>query len=86
MAKGFVYLVAVGAADAFRHIDPLRGPMDWFSRRVLCWRVSIGMDMEFCVEALKDAMAKHGKPKIFNTDQACPCEGGGSVHQRGFFG
>jgi putative transposase len=39
MAKGFVYLVAVGAADAFRHIDPLRGPMDWFSRRVLSWRV-----------------------------------------------
>ena len=56
MAKGFVYLVAV---------------MDWFSRRVLSWRVSIGMDMEFCVEALKDAMAKHGKPDIFNTDQGC---------------
>ena len=71
MAKGFVYLVAVSAAGAFRHIDPLRGPMDWFSRRVLSWRVSIGMDMEFCVEALKDAMAKHGKPDIFNTDQGC---------------
>ena len=69
MAKGFVYLVAVGAAHAFRHIDPLRGPMDWFSRRVLSWRVSIGMDMEFCVEALQDALAKHGKPAIFNTDQ-----------------
>ena len=54
MAKGFVYLVAV---------------MDWFSRRVLSWRVSIGMDMAFCVEALKEAMARHGKPKIFNTDQ-----------------
>ena len=40
MARGFVYLAAVGAADAFRHIDPLRGPMDWFSRRVLAWRVS----------------------------------------------
>ena len=54
MAKGFVYLVAV---------------MDWFSRRVLSWRVSLGMDMAFCVEALKEAMAKHGRPEIFNTDQ-----------------
>jgi putative transposase len=54
MAKGFVYLVAV---------------MDWFSRRVLSWRVSIGMDSDFCVEALKEAMEKHGKPEIFNTDQ-----------------
>ena len=54
MAKGFVYLVAV---------------MDWFSRRVLSWRVSIGMDSDFCVEALKEAMATHGKPAIFNTDQ-----------------
>jgi putative transposase len=69
MAKGFVYLVAVSAADASRHIDPLRGPMDWFSRRVLGWRVSIGMDTEFCVAALKDAMDQHGKPAIFNTDQ-----------------
>ena len=42
MAKGFVYLVAVSAADAFRHVDPLRGPTDWFSRRVLAWRVSTG--------------------------------------------
>ena len=41
MAKGFIYLVAVGAAGAFRHIDPLRGPMDWFSRPVLSWRLSI---------------------------------------------
>ena len=54
MAKGFVYLVAV---------------MDWFSRRVLSWRVSIGMDTDFCVEALKEALDKHGKPEIFNTDQ-----------------
>jgi putative transposase len=69
MAKGFVYLVAVGAADAFRHIDPLRGPMDWFSRRVLAWRVSITMDTEFCVEALRDAMERFGQPEIFNTDQ-----------------
>jgi putative transposase len=54
MAKGFVYLVAV---------------MDWFSRRVLSWRVSITMDSDFCVEALKQAMEKHGRPEIFNTDQ-----------------
>jgi putative transposase len=53
LAKGFVYLVAV---------------MDWFSRRVLAWRLSIGMDMAFCVEALQDAMARHGQPDIFNTD------------------
>jgi putative transposase len=54
LAKGFVYLVAV---------------MDWFSRRVLAWRLSIGMDMAFCVEALRDAMDHHGQPEIFNTDQ-----------------
>jgi putative transposase len=54
MAKGFVYLVAV---------------MDWFSRRVLSWRLSIGMESDFCVEALTEAMERHGPPEIFNTDQ-----------------
>ncbi len=54
MAKGFVYLVAV---------------MDWFSRRVLAWRVSIGMDTNFCVEALREAIDRYGRPEIFNTDQ-----------------
>jgi putative transposase len=54
MAKGFVYLVAV---------------MDWFSRRVLAWRVSITMEADFCVEALREAMNLHGRPDIFNTDQ-----------------
>jgi putative transposase len=54
MAKGFVYLVAV---------------MDWFSRRVLAWRLSITMETDFCVEALQEAMARHGQPEIFNTDQ-----------------
>jgi putative transposase len=67
MAKGFVYLLAVGAADAFRHIDPLRGPMDWFSRRVLSWRLSISMDSDFCVAALPEAMEKYGRPEIFKT-------------------
>jgi putative transposase len=54
MQKGFVYLVAV---------------VDWFSRRVLAWRVSISMEAEFCIEVLEEALAKHGKPEIFNTDQ-----------------
>jgi len=54
MAKGFVYLVAV---------------MDWFSRRVLAWRLSITMETDFCVEALQEAMSRYGKPEIFNTDQ-----------------
>ncbi len=71
LAKGFVYLVAVGAADAFRHIDPLRGPMDWFSRRVLAWCLSTGMDTEFCVEALQEALDRHGSPEIFNSNQGC---------------
>ena len=54
MAKGFVYLVAV---------------MDWFSRRVLAWRLSIGMETAFCVEALQEAIDRYGPPEIFNTDQ-----------------
>ena len=54
LAKGFVYLVAV---------------MDWFSRRVLAWRLSIGMETDFCVEALQEAMDRYGQPEIFNTDQ-----------------
>jgi putative transposase len=54
MARGFVYLVAV---------------MDWFSRRVLAWRLSITLEADFCVDALQDALARHGKPEIFNTDQ-----------------
>jgi putative transposase len=54
MARGFVYLVAV---------------VDWFTRRVLSHRVSISMEADFCVEALEEALAKHGKPEIFNTDQ-----------------
>ena len=43
--------------------------MDWYSRKILAWRLSNSMDAEFCVEALKDALAKHGTPEIFNTDQ-----------------
>ena len=54
MAKGFVYLAVV---------------LDWFSRRVLSWRVSITMEAAFCVATLEEALARHGKPDIFNTDQ-----------------
>jgi putative transposase len=43
--------------------------LDWFSRRVLSWRLSITMEAAFCVETLEDAMARHGKPEVFNTDQ-----------------
>jgi putative transposase len=42
--------------------------VDWFSRRVLAWRVSITMEVGFCLEAVEEALAKHGKPAIFNTD------------------
>jgi putative transposase len=65
MAKGFVYLVAV---------------MDWFSRLVLSWRVSISMESDFCVEALREAMEKHGRAGDFQYRSRC------SVHQRGLFG
>jgi putative transposase len=54
MARGFVYLAAV---------------VDWYSRRVLAWRLSITMEAAFCVEALEEALACHGKPDVFNTDQ-----------------
>ena len=54
MAHGYVYLAAV---------------MDWASRRVLAWRVSISMSTDFCIEALEEALARYGKPEIFNTDQ-----------------
>ncbi|MHC2605116.1 putative transposase [Bradyrhizobium liaoningense] len=54
MRRGFVYLAAV---------------VDVFSRRVLAHRVSITMEAAFCVEAVQEALAKHGRPEIFNTDQ-----------------
>ena len=54
MARGFVYLTVV---------------LDWFSRRVLSWRLSITMEAAFCVETLEDALSRHGKSDIFNTDQ-----------------
>ena len=54
MPKGFFYLVAI---------------MDWHSRKVLSWRLSNTMDATFCVEALEEALAIHGRPEIFNSDQ-----------------
>ena len=54
MRRGFLYLVAI---------------MDWASRRVLAWRLSNTLDVDSCVEALEQALARHGKPEIFNSDQ-----------------
>ena len=54
LAKGFAYLVAI---------------IDWYSRKVLAWRLSNTMDPGFCVEALQEALARYGTPEIFNTDQ-----------------
>ena len=54
MARGFLFLAAV---------------MDWASRRVLSWRTSVTLTADFCVEAVEEALARHGRPEIFNTDQ-----------------
>ena len=54
MARGFAYLAAV---------------VDWFSRKVLSWRLSISMDASFCIEAVEEALGRYGAPEIFNTDQ-----------------
>ena len=62
MARGFVYLAAV---------------IDWCSRRVLSWRVSITMEASFCVETLEEALAKHGKPGDLQHGS------GLAVHRRG---
>ena len=43
--------------------------VDWFSRRVLAWRISITLEVEFCLDAVEEALARYGKPEIFNTDQ-----------------
>ena len=47
----------------------LAAVLDWFTRRVLAWRVSITLEADFCIEAVEEALAKHGTPEIFNTDQ-----------------
>ena len=65
MRRGFMYLVAV---------------MDWYSRKIVSFRVSNTLDSEFCTEALKQALRRYGKPEIFNTDQ------GSQFTSRGFVG
>lgn len=62
LSHGFVYLVAV---------------MDWYSRKVLSWKLSITADQHFVIDALEEAMRRYGAPEIFNTDQGCQftCEG-----------
>lgn len=54
LARGFAYLVAV---------------IDWYSRKVLSWRISNSMDASFCVDCLEDALRHHGRPEVFNSDQ-----------------
>mgnify|MGYP000547503962 CR=1 FL=1 len=62
--RGFLYLVAI---------------MDWATRKVLAWRLSNTLDVSFCVEALKEAIAKYGKPEIMNTDQGSQFTGSGWI-------
>lgn len=54
MRKGFIYLVGI---------------MDWYSRKILSWRISNTLDTRFCIEALEEALSRHPKPEIFNSDQ-----------------
>jgi putative transposase len=56
LTRGFAYLVVI---------------MDWYSRRVLSWRLSNTLDGSFCVEALQEALSRFGQPEIFNSDQGC---------------
>ena len=56
MARGFIYLTVI---------------MDWYSRKVLSWRLSNSLDTSFCIDALEEAIHRFGKPDIFNTDQGC---------------
>ena len=77
MARGFLYLVAV---------------MDWYSRKVLAWRLSNTLNGDFCIEAVEDALAHYGRPERFNTDQGAQftkrgvhrsAQGRGRGHQHG---
>jgi len=56
MKRGFVYLAVV---------------LDWYSRRILSFRLSNSLTTDFCIEAVEEAIARHGRPEIFNTDQGC---------------
>lgn len=66
MEGGFMYLVAV---------------MDWYSRKVLSWELSNTLDTSFCVRALREALARYGPPKVFNTDQGCQFTSQEWIHQ-----
>ena len=66
MRRGFLYMVAI---------------MDWATRKVLAWRLSNSMDADVCVEALKEALAQYGTPKIFNTDQGSRFTSGASMEK-----
>jgi putative transposase len=68
MASGHLYLVAI---------------IDWASRAVLAWRLSNTMDARFCVEALEEALERHGKPRIFNTDQGAQFTSAAFTGKRG---
>jgi putative transposase len=69
------YAAEPGLGDG-HHLHPdargfgyLAGVVDWFSRRVLAWRLSITLSADFCVEALEEALGRHGRPEIFNSNQ-----------------
>jgi putative transposase len=75
MAHGFLYLVAIIDWAELTRGSAGRSPVEWSaegSRAVLAWRLSNTIDASFCVEALEEARARHGKPRIFNTDQGAP--------------
>jgi len=61
MRRGFLYLFAV---------------IDWFSRRLLAWRLSNTLTTDFCLDAVREALHRHGCPELFNTDQGCPFTSG----------
>lgn len=64
MQRGFLYLIAI---------------MDWATRKVLAWRLSNTLDADPCVEALTEAIARHGPPEIMNTDQGSQFTGAGWI-------
>jgi len=66
MAQGFIYLVAI---------------IDWFSRYILSWKVSISLESDFCIDALEEALEKHGQPEVFNTDQGSQFTSKNFIHE-----
>ncbi len=66
MARGVRHGLEPVAAHASLYLAAV---LDWFTRRVLAWRISITLEADFCIEAVEEALARHGTPEIFNTDQ-----------------